>query len=191
MLKSFCLSVILGFLSCDKANGDKENNVLKKELITNQKQTISQGSLNNEEKLIKQFLELFDANAVSVQDFEELFGRSSAEGEEYFFFKECESENTFDYCFKAYDDYFSDPAKCESLNFKEIKKNSLVQELLMPENKTLILKSLDKMSDNKYQAKVGDNTIKFILRMNEASTKLVFSDVYINEKSIFWGIFKN
>ena len=190
MLKSLYLLIILGALSCDKANKKKESNISNEEIVTvERKETPIQRNLNDKEKLIKQFLDLFHADFVSMASIENFFGRVGVE-EDYFFFKECEVKNTYDYCHRFIIECTNNLQKCESFVFKELIKNQLVQELFIPKNKTHILKSLNKESNNKYHARIGNNTIKFLFRMNEAGTRFVFSDIYINDKSIFLGMFK-
>lgn len=87
--------------------------------------------------------------------------------------------------------YFKDISKSESYVFRELKKNKLAQDILVPENKKIIIDSLQKVSNNEYQAKVGNNTIKFLFTLDERGTNILIRDFYINNQSIFWGMFRN
>jgi hypothetical protein len=189
MLKSLYLLIILGAFSCDKANKKKERNISKKEIVAQQKENPTQRNLNDKEKLIYRFLNLFDADFASISAIEDIFGSVGVE-EDYIFFKKCEAKNSVKYCDEAYDNYFKDASKNESLIFKEIKKNKELKKLSIPKNRTSILNSLKKVNDNEYQTKFGDITIKFLFTLDERGTKILMRDFYINDKSIFLGMFK-
>ena len=190
MLKSLYLLIILGAFSCDKANKKKESNISKKEIVTvEQKETLVQRNLNDKENLVKQFLDLFHSDFVSVKSLEHIFGSSLVE-EEYLFFNSCEREKSSEECSNTFRQCLKDLSFCKSFIFKEIKKNKEVQKLSIPKNRTSILNTLKKVNDNEYQTKVGDITIKFLFTLDERGTKILMRDFYINDKSIFWGMFK-
>ena len=185
-MKNIIIIIFLLTLSCNQSKKKVQN--LKEIIVL--KDTTTSKLFDEKQKLISDFLDLFITGFGSVTSIENLFGEVGVE-EEHFFFKECQVEHTFDYCFKAYDDYFKDSSKSESFIFKEIKKNKLVQELSIPENKILLLNSLNKINDYEYQGKLKSKHIKFLFRENERGTKILIRDFYIDNQSIFNGLFKN
>jgi hypothetical protein len=163
-----------------------KKNINKKQIFT--KQLVEKPILlDKNKKLVKRFLEMFSADSVSIKSFENLFGSYLVE-EEGLFFEECEAKNTIDYCNKIFDNCLLDTSKCQSLVFKKIKENRIIEQASLILEKEFILEKLEKIDNHKYESKYKNNDYLFIFTGNEQG-KWILEDFLINDKSIFKNLF--
>ena len=145
--------------------------------------------------LVKGFLNLFEIDFVSTKKVIYLFENLAIESEGFYFMEKCEKDKPWEECLILFRECDNNQTKCESLFFKEIKKNVLgepeksflLEEFFTTENNKIILSSLVKVG-NTYEAIIEDKKLKFGFRMNEARTRLVLSNVHVDSQSIFDGM---
>ena len=188
MIKNiFYIYISLLFLfSCNHSKKDNES----KQVFIEQKDkaTVKEPiKLDEKEKLVKEFLDMFSSDFVSIKSFENLFGSYLVE-EEGLFFEKCEAKNTIEYCNKAFDNCLLDTSKCQSLIFLKIKKSKTIQQTSLNLEKEFILKNLEKIDNYKYQSKYKNNNYLFTFTGNEEG-KWIIKDFLVNHKSIFEGLF--
>lgn len=185
MLKIIYISILLSLFSCNETNSKKEvldNKQSKPKVVLKEKDL-----LDNKEKIIKSFLDLFDNDFVSITNFETFFGSYLVEEEELFF-KECEKNNDIEYCNETFDNCIKDKSKCQSKVFLKIREQESIKDILPEQNRIIILQNIKKVDDYNYISTFENNTYKFNFTSSEEG-KVIINRFSINGNSIFEDLF--
>ena len=186
MLKIIYISIFISLFSCGEKNKKKER--VDDIKASNQKVVLKEKVLlDDKQEIIKSFFDLFDNDFVSITNFETFFGSYLVEEEELFF-QECEKNNDIEHCNETFDNCLKDKSKCESKVFLKIKEQESVKDILLKQNRIIILQNIKKIDDYNYTSTFENNTYTFNFTSSE-ERKMVINRLSINGNSIFKDLF--